>query len=182
VARHRLAIVLLVPEAVAVEVDGIRRALGDATLGRIPAHVTLVPPVNVREDDLAAAFDVAHAAAAACPPLPLTLGPVATFAPVNPVAYLEVRGAPGDLACLHGLRDDLHAGPLDREPDYAFVPHATVAPELPPDRLEAARLALSAYAAEVRFERIHVLAEQPGRVWHPVGDAALGRATRSRSR
>jgi hypothetical protein len=35
-------------------------------------------------------------------------------------------------------------------------------------------LALSDYATEVRFERVHVLAEQPGRVWVPVADAPLG--------
>jgi 2'-5' RNA ligase len=175
VARHRLGIVLLVPEPWATEVDGIRRALGDDALGRIPSHLTLVPPVNVRDDALAEAFDLVHATAAACPPLDLRLGPVATFAPVNPVAYLAVDGPPTTLAHLVALRDALHAGPLDRPSDHAFVPHVTVAGELAPDRLEAGVLALADYAAEVGFERVHVLAEQPGRIWVPVADAPLGR-------
>lgn len=173
-ARHRLGIVLLVTDPWATEVDGIRRALGDSALGRIPAHVTLVPPVNVREDDLAAAFDLVHAAAAACPPLELRLGPVASFAPVSPVAYLAVSGAPDVLAQLVRLRDDLHAAPLDRPADHEFVPHVTVATELPADRLAAATAALAAFDVAHRFERVHVLAEQPGHVWVPVGDAPLG--------
>jgi 2'-5' RNA ligase len=175
VARHRLGIVLLVPEPWATEVDGIRRALGDDALGRIPSHVTLVPPVNVRDDDLAEAFDLVHATAVACPPLDLCLGPVTTFAPVNPVAYLAVGGPPTTLSHLVGLRDALHAGPLDRPSDHDFVPHVTVAGELPPDRLEASVVVLADYRADVRFERVHVLAEQPGRVWVPVADAPLGR-------
>ena len=63
----------------------------------------------------------------ACPPLDLRLGPVATFAPVNPVAYLAVAGEAEPLAHLVGLKDALHAGPLDRPADFAFVPHVTVA-------------------------------------------------------
>jgi 2'-5' RNA ligase len=175
VARHRLGIVLLLPEPWATEVDGIRRALGDDALGRIPPHLTLVPPVNVRDEDLAEAFDLVHDTAAACPPLELRLGPVTSFAPVNPVAYLAVDGEPPTMAHLVRVRDELHTGPLERPSDHDFVPHVTVASELPPDRLEASVLALAAYAAEVTFERVHVLAEQPGRIWVPVADARLGR-------
>jgi 2'-5' RNA ligase len=171
-----LGVVLLVPEPWRAEVDGLRRALGDEALPRIPSHLTLVPPVNVRDDGLPAAFDLVHEAAAACPPLALRLGAVATFAPVNPVAYLTVSGWPDAMARLVALRDALHTGPLERPSEHDFVPHVTVASELPDDRLAASALALSDYAADVVFERVHVLAEQPGRVWVPVADAALSGA------
>jgi 2'-5' RNA ligase len=174
--RHRLGVVLLVPEPWSFEVDGIRRALGDESLRRIPAHITLVPPVNVSEEDLAATFDLVHQVSAACPPLELRLGPVASFAPVNPVAYLKVTGEPTEVSRLIGLKDALHSGTLDRPEDWPFVPHVTVAAELPDDRLAAAVAALSEIAVQVRFGRVHVLAEQPGHVWVPVADAALGRS------
>lgn len=172
-ARHRLGIVLLVTDPVASGIDGIRLALGDNALGRIPAHITLVPPVNVRERDLAAAFDLVHESAARCPPLRLGLGPVLSFWPVTPVAYLAVSGRPGDLARLGALKDSLHAGPLHRPEDHRFIPHVTVAAELSEDRLAAAVTALAEYQAEVLFERVHVLAEQPGRIWIPVADVLL---------
>lgn len=165
--------VLLVPEPWAAEVDGIRRALGDHALGRIPSHITLVPPVNVRNEDLGAAFDRLHAAAATCPSLSLRLGPVTTFAPVNPVAYLAVGGDPVALAQLHRLKDDLRAGPLERPDDWPFVPHVTVASELPEERLRACVDVLSDYCVEATFGRVTVLAEQPGHVWVPVDDCAL---------
>jgi 2'-5' RNA ligase len=174
--RHRLGVVLLVPEPWSAEVDGIRRALGDESLRRIPSHLTLVPPVNVRDDDLPATFDLVHQVAATCPPLQLRLGPVASFAPVNPVAYLKVTGDPAEVARLIGLKDDLHAGPLDRPEDWPFVPHVTVAAELPEDRLAAAVAALSELRVEIAFDRVHVLAEDEGRVWTPVAEAPLGGA------
>lgn len=173
--RHRLGVVLLVPEPWSAEVDGLRRALGDEALARIASHITLVPPINVRDDDLPAAFDVLHAASAACPPLELVIGPVASFTPVNPVAYLRVGGTPEAMAHLVGLKDGLHAGPLDRPEDWPFVPHVTIAADLPEDRLLGAVSVLSGYCAPMTFERVTVLAEQPGRVWVPVADTALGR-------
>lgn len=173
-ARHRLGVVLLVPEPWATEIDGLRRALGDDALDRVPPHVTLVPPVNVRDDDLGAALDLVHAAARRCPPLELHLGPTATFAPVSPVAYLAVSGPPASRAALVGLRDDLLVGPLERTSDLPFVPHVTLAIELPEERLAASVLALDGYGADVAIERVHVLAEQDDKRWAPVTDVALG--------
>ena len=173
--KHRLGVVLLVPEPWRTEVDGLRRGLGDAALGRVPPHITLVPPINVREEDLGAAFDVLHEAGARCPTLSLALGPVASFAPVNPVAYLAVSGAPVPIAHLVGLKDALRSGPLERPEDWPFVPHVTLASGLPEDRLAAAVLALSPLTMTVTFDRLHVLAEEPGQVWTPVTDAPLGR-------
>jgi len=175
-ARQRLGVVLLVPQPVATQVDGLRSALGDGALARIAPHVTLVPPINVAERDLPAVFAHVRAAAAASRPLDLVLGPVASFAPVNPVAYLTVGGDDEELAALHALRAALRAGPLDRPDEHDFVPHVTVADELPEARLEAAVTALSSFSAPIAVDRVQVLAQGPNRRWAPVGDAPLGGA------
>ncbi len=93
-ARQRLGVVLVVPQPLATQVDGLRRALADDALGRVPPHITLVSPVNVAERDLPAAFAAVRSASAATPPLALRIGPVTTFQPVNPIAYLEVERGP----------------------------------------------------------------------------------------
>lgn len=173
-ARQRLGVVLLVPQPVATQVDGLRSALGDGALARIAPHVTLVPPINVAERNLPAVLAHVRAAAAASRPLDLVLGPVASFAPVNPVAYLAVGGAPEEVAALHELRAAVRAGPLDRPDEHEFVPHVTVADELPPARLEAAVRALSAFSAPIAVDRVHVLAQGADRRWSPIGDALLG--------
>ena len=174
-ARQRLGVALLVPQPLSTQVDGLRRALGDGALGRIPPHITLVPPVNVADRELTSAFAVVRAAAAGVGPISLHVGPVATFQPVNPVAYLAVDGEPEQVEALATLRDGCLTAPLDRPQTHEFVPHVTVADELPADRLDASVEALADFEASTTFDRVHVLAEQPGRVWVPIADMPLGK-------
>jgi 2'-5' RNA ligase len=158
-------VALLVPPPIDAEVDGMRRALGDGTLGRMPAHLTLVPPVNVREDRLGEALAVLRRAAAATRPFTLTLGPPATFLPDNPTLYLAVVGD------VQPLRDRVFIDPLARPLTWPFVPHVTLADQADPGRIAAALQALAGYTVDVRLDRVHLLREGPGRVWSPIADA-----------
>jgi len=167
VPKARLGVALLLSSTVAAEVQGLRRALGDGALDRIPPHLTLVPPVNVREDRLPDALAVLRAAASAARPLTLTLGPSATFLPHNPTVYLAVGG---DLDGLHALRDRVFRNPLERPLTWSFVPHVTLADELDPARIPSALEALADYRAEVTVDRIHLLQEGAGRAWAPIAD------------
>ena len=168
--KHRLGVVLLVPQPAAAEIDGLRRAVGDGALGRVPTHLTLVPPVNVRHDRLADALARLRRAAAATRPFRLLLGPPATFLPKSPTLFLAVGG---DLDALHALRDRVFAEPLERALSMPFVPHVTVADGADPHRIEAALAALDGYRADVTVERVHML-EEAGRVWTPVAEARFG--------
>lgn len=172
---------LLVPEPYATEVDGLRRALGDGALGRIPAHLTLVPPVNVALERLEDAREVLAEAAAAVPAddggLELVLGPPATFWPVTPVVYLAVsdaEAAPGSLGALHELRGRVFRDPLQRALTYGFVPHVTLVDELAEERIPPALTALAGFRLQVRFRELTLLQEVEGRRWTPVFSAPLG--------
>ncbi|MDQ3898759.1 MAG: 2'-5' RNA ligase family protein [Actinomycetota bacterium] len=165
--RVRLGVALLVPPPIDAEVDGMRRALGDGALGRIPAHVTLVPPVNVREDGLSQVLAVLRRAAAATRPFTVTVGPPATFLPDNPTVHLAVAGDAG----VTRLRDRVFVEPLARPLTWPFVPHVTLADEADPDRVASALVALADYRVDVTFSRVHLLREGPGRVWAPIADA-----------
>ena len=172
VPKHRLGVALLIPQPAATEIDALRRALGDPALDRIPPHLTLVPPVNVRADALDKALAVLRKAAAATNgPLVLELGPVMTFMPVNPVLYL---GVGGDVDRVQELRDRVFEPPLQRELTWPFVPHVTIADDADPDRIEPALVAMSGYSATIEIDRVTVLEEGPGRVWTPIADAAFG--------
>jgi 2'-5' RNA ligase len=170
VARVRLGVALLVPAPLDAEVDGLRRALGDGALGRIPAHLTLVPPVNVREDRLGEALAVLRRAAAGTRPFTVALGPPSTFLPDNPTLYLAVAGDDG---AVRALRDRVFVDPLARTLTWPFVPHVTLADEADPDRIAAALPALTDYRAEATFTSVHLLREGPGRIWAPIADAAF---------
>jgi 2'-5' RNA ligase/GNAT superfamily N-acetyltransferase len=174
VARRHLAVALLIRGSVATEVDALRRATGDPDTARIPSHITLVPPVNVREADLDDVVATLRAAASATPPLTLELGPTATFLPTSPTLYL---GVGGDLAALVRLRAALLAGPFDRPSPYEFVAHVTLRNPAAPEVLERARDALASYRATVTIDRVTLL-EETDRVWRPLADAVFARSQR----
>jgi len=171
--RLRLGVALLLEPPVADEVDGLRRALGDRSLARVPPHVTLVPPVNVRVDEMGAVLAVMRAAAAATPVLHLTLGPPETFLPANPVLYLPVGG---DVEIVHALRDRVFVPPLARTLTWPFVPHVTLADDAGADRVDASARVLAGYQAAVAVDRVHLLQEvrdgEPR--WQPLADVEFG--------
>src|SRR3954469_23553721 len=172
--KRRLGVALLLPPPLDREVDTLRRACDDGALGRIPSHLTLVPPVNVREDAMGDAFRVLRESAASVSPFTLQLGPPVTFLPDNPTLYLKVSG-PG-LDALRKLRDGVFTPPLERPLTWPFVPHVTIADEMAPDRIAAAVEALAGYRATVTFERVHLLEETrtaKGRIWKPIADASF---------
>jgi 2'-5' RNA ligase len=177
--KLRLASALLIPPPEATEIDGLRRACGDGMLGQVDAHVTLVEPINVREESLDEVEQIMRDAAAATPgPLTLTFGPARSFHPESPVLYLAVDG---DLDGLAVLRTAMRAGPLAREAAWPFVPHVTIGTDLSEERLDAGVAALADFSTTVSLTHVHVLQEQrdPDEVrrWRPIADAALGGRT-----
>ncbi len=160
----------MLPPSLSSEVDGLRRAVGDGSLGRIPAHLTLVPPVNVAEARLPEALGVLRRAAATTRPFTVELGPPRTFLPENPVLYLAVEG---DVVGVHSLRGRVLRDPLARAISRPFVAHVTLADSASPEIIDAAMAALGRYRASVRFDRVHLLREGAGRVWEPIAEAAL---------
>jgi 2'-5' RNA ligase len=168
---RRLGVALLLDPPVADAVDGLRRALGDPSLGRVGPHLTLVPPVNVPAGQLGTALGrVRSAAGRSAGPLRLTLGPPATFLPDNPVLYLRVGG---DLEALRSLRDAVFQPPLARTLSWSWVPHVTLADNAEEARIAAAIEALDRFATVTSFDRVVLLAEARGRIWRPIADAAL---------
>ena len=172
-ARRRLGVALLLDPPLAAEVDGLRKALGDPSLGAMAPHITLVPPVNVREDALGGAERVLREAAQSLDrPLQLSLGPVATFAPVSPVVYLAV-GGPGARGLDH-LHEAVLSGPLARSARFEWVPHVTLCAEATPEVARAAVVAFGCYRGTAHVDRV-VLMEESARRWQPLADACLGR-------
>ena len=173
--RRQLAVLLAIPGRAAVEIDGLRRALGAAALSRIVPHVTLVPPRNVGEDDLPVVLEVVRRAASALPPVRLELGPPESFLPVTPVLYLSVGG---DLETLAELRRLLLAGPLCPPPgreERGFVPHVTIDQRIEPARLPGALETLKHYRASVTVTEVTVVEFHPEtRRWLSLAAVALG--------
>jgi 2'-5' RNA ligase len=178
-ARKRLGVALLVPEPLAHEIDGLRRACGDRALERVPPHLTLVPPVNVAESRLAEALGRLRdgASALGADALSLDLGPVTSFLPDSSTLYLAVGGDAANVEALDRVREVVFRPPLERSLTWPFVPHVTVADELDADRIDAAVVALADYRRRVTFTGVHLLEERRGDGsvrWEPIADYRFG--------
>jgi len=173
--RRRLTVALVVTGEIANEIDGLRRALGAKALERIAPHCTVIPPVNVREEDLATVLAHVRTAAAASAPIAVQLGPPTTFWPRTPVLYLAVEG---DVDSIAALRSDLATGPLAppaARTERDFVPHVTLDQRIDPSRLPHALSALAHYRRSYCFESLTVLEQDAGHRWRPIADAPLAK-------
>ena len=171
-ARRRLAVALVLEGEPALEVDGLRRAVGgDRT--RVAPHVTLIPPINVGVEALPEVVELLRSAAASVQPFDLLIGPARTFAPTTPVLYLDISG---DVASVEALRAALDVAPLSRPAEHPFVPHMTLGEELEPARIEAALTALADFELLWPIRSVFLLEDRaPGpHRWNPVAEARLG--------
>jgi len=57
VGRTRVGVAVAVPDPWGAELEGWRASFGDPQAGSIPAHITLLPPTAVSDDDLQALRD-----------------------------------------------------------------------------------------------------------------------------
>ncbi|MGE3329207.1 MAG: GNAT family N-acetyltransferase [Acidimicrobiia bacterium] len=159
--RHRLGVALVLPQPVRTEVDGVRRAFGLVGRGRMPPHITLAGPVNVRGDRLDEVLDRLRDLAAQTRPLQLQFGPTATFGPESDVGFLSVTGP--DLDELQALRRRVHVEPLVRD-DRPFVPHVTVTER----RVDVVLAATADWSFDARCASMSVFEElviDTGRRW-----------------
>lgn len=165
---------LVLPEPSRTEVDALRLATG-GDVDRIVPHITLVPPVNVADGALGDALALVRAAAGDVAPLRLTVGPAATFAPVNRVLYLAVDGSASTVAALLGLRSALLAGVLHRPDHRPFVPHVTLTSHLPEGDDDGALRLLGGYRRIVEVDRVDLLGyDEEDRRWSTLADVVLG--------
>lgn len=129
-----------------------RKYAGGVDLNR-SLHLTLLPPVPCTRTKLPELLSFVSSAAAAFPPLTVTLGGGATFWPTSPVLYLPVGPDPA----LHEIHQALCHGPLGCDFRFPFVPHVTVG-QVGDDAAAAAGVrALAGFSAVVELTQLDVI-------------------------
>lgn len=132
----------------ASQVTGWRARFGDPQATTIPAHITLVPPMNV--DDLSAVEEHLSAVAERSAAFGVRLHGTGTFRPLSPVVFLSlVEGISG----CEALQRRLRGGPLQMELNFPYHPHVTVAHHLPDDVLDEAFETLADFDASFLADR-----------------------------
>lgn len=175
-ARRRLFVALEVTGPVAAEIDGLRRAIGSSSLGRVPPHLTLVPPVNVAEGDLGSALGVLRSVAHE-DPVEVVLGPAGTFLPRTPVLYLEVHDPAGRLARLHRQLEVAPIAPPTRRPRRPFSAHVTLSSRMERTAIATAVPLFAHFRVESVLSRLTLYEQHNGEErhpWIPLADVVLG--------
>ena len=130
-----IGVAVAVPDPYGEELERWRAEFGDPQASRIPAHITMLPPVRVDDAELESVDLHLTRAAGSVTAYDVILKGTGTFRPVSPVVFVAL--AAGISGC-ERLQAAVHRAPLDPLLDHPYHPHVTVAHHLPDDALDRA--------------------------------------------
>ena len=154
----RIGVAIPVPDPIGPELERWRASFGDPQAGSVPAHITLLPPTGVDEADLPAIEEHLAQAASLVPAFDIQLRGTGTFRPVSPVVFAAL--AAGIAGC-ETLERRVRSGVLDRDVEFPYHPHVTVAHDLPDHVLDEAYEALADLRAAWRCEQFALYVHDP---------------------
>lgn len=166
-----IGVALAIPEPWATELQDYRAALGDETATRIPTHITLVPPTEVAESELAKVEEHLDDVAAAYRPFTVHLRGTGTFRPVSPVVFVAV--AEGISQC-EQLALRVRRGPLDVQLHYPYHPHVTIAHHLPDASLDRAFRELATFECIFDATEFYLYRHEEQDGWRPTREFRMG--------
>ncbi|MGY4925370.1 2'-5' RNA ligase family protein [Streptomyces sp. 900105755] len=170
-----IGVSIAVPEPHGSLLQERRAGFGDAAAHGIPTHVTLLPPTEVDEGELAVVQAHLGEVAAAGRPFPMRLCGTGTFRPLSPVVYVRVAQGAEDCAWLQArVRDE--AGPLARELQFPYHPHVTVAHGIDEAAMDRAFAELAGYEAEWPCTGFALYEQGADGVWRKLRDYVFGGA------
>lgn len=166
-----IGVAIALPEPWASELQDYRAALGDDTATLIPTHITLVPPVELSEDEIIAAETHLVDAASACDAFSIHLRGTGTFRPVSPVVFVSV--VEGISQC-EKLAGRMRHGPLTVPLQYPYHPHVTVAHHLPEPVMDRAFDELAGFDCTFDAAQFQLFRHDEEIGWRPARDFTLG--------
>ncbi|MFG3296528.1 2'-5' RNA ligase family protein [Streptomyces sp. NPDC048179] len=168
-----IGVSIAVPEPHGSLLQERRAGFGDAAAHAIPTHVTLLPPTEIADGSLAAVEAHLSEVAAVGRPFPMRLSGTGTFRPLSPVVYVRVvQGADGCAWLQQRIRDA--SGPLDRELQFPYHPHVTVAHGIDEAAMDRAFAELADFEAEWPCTGFALYEQGADGVWRKLRDYAFG--------
>lgn len=163
VGGHTIGVVVAVPSPYREVIDAAREQYEPAA-SDLPAHVTILAPIDVDAEAMPAVeAHLAHVAATT-QPFRLTLRGTGTFRPVSPVVFVAV--ADGISAC-EQLERRVRSGDMAVETRFPYHPHVTLAHDVPEPVLDRAFADLSAFEATMDVDSVGLYEYEDGH-WHLV--------------
>lgn len=165
-----IGVAVAIPEPWATQLQDYRASVGDTTAALIPTHITLVPPTEVGDGDLAVVENHLETVASECVRFGVHLRGTGTFRPTSPVVFVSlVQG----ISQCEQLSAAVRRGPLEVDLSFPYHPHVTIAHHLVDERLDQAFAELADFECrfEVEFFRLYV--HDPSSGWRPTRDFPL---------
>ena len=169
-----IGVAIALAEPWATQLQDYRASLGDETAGLIPTHITLVPPVDLTEDQVTAAAAHLEQVASSADSFPIHLRGTGTFRPVSLVVFVSLAQGIAECEALARL---VRQGPLAVPLEHPYHPHVTVAHHRPEDVMDRAFAELATFDCTFDVERFHLYRHDDGTGWRPVRDFALRAAS-----
>ena len=170
----RYALVTYIRNPVGEFVEQLRREL-HPTIAHMAAHLTVLPPRELRGTETAA-LEFLEEACSRVVPFSVELGDVETFLPTTPTVFIQVKRAAYKMRELH---DQLCSHVLSCDENWPYMPHLTI---LKTDLDEQARAACAiarerwakfSGKRQVHVEELMFVRENSGH-WQDVAPVALG--------
>ncbi len=165
-----IGVAIAVPEPWGAQLQEFRAELGDDTATGIPTHITLMPPFEIDEADLAKVEQHLAEAAATMHAFRVHLRGTGTFRPVSPVVFVSV--AEGISGC-EQLAFSIRRGPLACDLQFPYHPHVTVAHHLDDAALDKAFDELADFDCAFEADRFSLYVHEDGEGWVPTRDYLL---------
>lgn len=166
-----LGVALAIPEPFAAELGAYRERFRDPMAHAIPAHITIVPPVQLPRLMLGEVGEHLERVAAGSVPFEVRLRGTGTFRPVSPVVFVPlVTGISGCEALERATR----VAPLDVPVHFPYHPHVTVAHHVTDDILDEAFEAMAGYDASFTVSALNLYEHGGDGIWRPIRAFAFG--------
>ncbi|WP_349827407.1 2'-5' RNA ligase family protein [Brevibacterium litoralis] len=130
-----IGVTLALPEPYASDLRQARLDLGDEAARTVPAHITIIPPMEIPVHSWPVVREEIRRVANETSPFTVRLRGTGTFLPTSPVVFVAV--ARGIVEC-EQLSAALRTGVLGQPLAFPYHPHVTIAHGLERDVLERA--------------------------------------------
>ena len=165
-----IGVTLELPDPWATDLQQYRLRLGDASGEGIPAHITLLGPVDVEPllmDEVLA--HLGKVAANQCG-FSIRLRGTDSFRPLSPVVFVHVdEGRDGCAALAEAVR----SGPLGVDTEFPYHPHVTIAYDVDDVVLDRAHRELADFSCAFAVDHLRVYELHEVRGWMPLADIPL---------
>ena len=157
-----LGVAIAIPEPHATVLTKWRRRIGDPAADLVWPHVTLLPPTEVAADAMGSILAHLRRAAADTTPFVMHLSGTGTFRPTSPVVFIQIARGVSDCELLEKA---IRQGPLERELEFPYHPHVTVAQEVDDAALDLAYDGLADFVSRFPVRTFALFAREADRSW-----------------